>query len=96
VAPRHTFPTCRSRGRNCEGDLADWTGSILTETANPRNVIHRRIEPADDAILDLLARPRVVHRFDICQARQVAGSVSGKRDGMPMIERVRLSGVRRS
>jgi hypothetical protein len=31
VASRHAFPTCRGRGRNGEGDLADWTGSILTD-----------------------------------------------------------------
>jgi hypothetical protein len=31
VASRHAFPTCRGRGRNHEGDLADWTTSILTD-----------------------------------------------------------------
>jgi hypothetical protein len=35
VASRHAFPTCRGRGRNHEGDLADWTGSILTDHGKP-------------------------------------------------------------
>ena len=45
MASRHAFPTCRGRGRNCEGDLADWTGSILTDVAATRDVIHRRSSP---------------------------------------------------
>jgi hypothetical protein len=34
VTSRHPFPTCRSRGRNCEGGLADWTRSILADRAS--------------------------------------------------------------
>ena len=52
MASRHSFPTCRGRGRgrNREGDLADWTGRFRLKLANRRNVIHRRVEPADSAI----------------------------------------------
>jgi len=45
VASRHSFPTCRRRGRNHEGGLADWTRSILADGAGERGVIHGRFGP---------------------------------------------------